>query len=88
MTPAHITPVLGRPLSYLVPSRKKLGESYLVDLTDYHGNGSCTCNDFSCRCVANMKKPHQLFTDATMCHHMRLAHVEFMGGVLDEILAK
>lgn len=69
-----ITPVHGRPLCYYVDSRKG-GEQHFVNLTDFDGNGSCTCGDFQCRVVANMKKPHELLTDATLCHHLRKSHL-------------
>lgn len=83
----NVTAIQGRPLCFLVGSRKGEGQ-HLVDLTDFNGNGSCTCGDFSCRVVANMKGPHEYFTDATMCFHIRAAHLEFISGVLEEILAK
>jgi hypothetical protein len=83
-----VTPVPFRPLVYHVASRKAGVAPHLVDLTDFNGNGSCTCGDWSCRCVANMKGAHELFTDATMCHHIRTAHMHFIGCVLDEILEK
>lgn len=82
-----VTPIHGRPLCYLVGSRK--GEAqYLCDLTQFNGNGHCTCNDFCCRVVANMKKPHELLTDDTLCFHLRRAHLHLMQGVLEEILAQ
>lgn len=68
-----VYPIKGRPLCYYVDSRSG-GEQKLCDLTDFNGNGSCTCGDFSCRVVANMKKPHELLTDATLCAHLRAAH--------------
>ena len=68
-----VYPVLGRPLCYLVDGSGVA--QYFVDLTEHGGNGHCVCGDFSCRCVANMKKPHELLTDATMCKHLRRAHL-------------
>jgi len=81
-----VTPVHGRPLAYLVSSRKTPGKQYLCDLTDHDGNGSCVCQDWSCRCVANLKRPHDLLTDATLCHHLRLAHLHNLSVQLDLIL--
>ncbi len=78
----QVYPVMGRPLCYLVNSRNTRGKTeeglpiqHFVDLTDFGGNGSCTCGDFQCRVVANMKKPHELLTDGTLCHHLRSAHL-------------
>lgn len=72
MTGVH--PVRGRPLCYLVDSRS--GDcQHFVDLTDFQGNGSCTCNDWSCRVVSNMKKPHDLLSNETLCFHLRRAHL-------------
>jgi uncharacterized membrane protein len=70
-----VTPVQGRPLCYLVKSRKGNGEHF-VDLTDFQGNGSCTCPDWACRVVANMKRPHELLSNETLCWHLRRAHLE------------
>lgn len=72
MTLVH--PVKGRPLCYYVDSRKG-GEQHFVDLTEHQGNGVCTCGDFSCRVVANMKKPHDLLSNETLCYHLRKAHL-------------
>ena len=82
-----VEPVYGRPLVYHVASRQRGVHPHLCDLNDFDGQGSCTCSDFCCRCVSNMKRPHEYFTDATMCHHLRKAHAHFMRGVLEEILA-
>lgn len=32
-----------------VPSRTKSGETYLIDISSYNGNGFCECTDFSTR---------------------------------------
>jgi hypothetical protein len=69
-----VYPIQGRPLCYYVDSRSG-GEQHFVNLTDHNGNGSCVCGDWSCRCVANMKKPHSLLSNETMCEHIRAAHL-------------
>lgn len=69
-----VTPVHNRTLCYLVKSRKGDAE-YFCDLTQFKGNGLCTCGDFSCRVVANMKKPHELLSNETLCWHLRQAHL-------------
>jgi len=71
----HVTPVFGRPLCYHVQSRSKPGECHFVDITNFDGSGSCTCGDWSCRCVANMKKPFKPLSDAVLCEHLRDAHL-------------
>lgn len=81
------TPVYGRPLCYYVPSRQGATDHF-VNLTDHQGNGSCTCGDFSCRVVANMKQPHELMTDATLCHHLREAHLFNLSVQLELIAAQ
>lgn len=82
-----IIPVNGRPLVYLVESRKG-GGTHLCDLTDFNGNGSCTCGDWSCRCVSNMKGPHELMTDATLCWHLRRAHLANLQVQVELALAQ
>jgi hypothetical protein len=79
-----VYPVNGRPLCYLVNSRTGDAQ-YFCDLTHFQGNGSCTCSDWGCRVVANMKKPHELLTDATLCYHLRRAHL-FNLGVQNECI--
>ncbi len=84
----NVIPVRGRPLCYLVGSRKTPDKEYLVDLTDFGGNGSCVCQDFSCRVVANMKRPHQWLTDATLCDHLRGAHLYNLGVQRELVLSQ
>lgn len=80
----HVHPVQGRPMCYQVDSRSG-GESYFVNLRDCDMNGSCTCQDWSCRCVANMKLPHEPLTDATWCWHLRQAQL-YNLRVQDEVV--
>lgn len=70
----NVYPVMGRPLVYLVDSRKGDGQ-YLCDLNELNGNGFCACPDFGCRVVANLKRPHKLLSDATLCEHLRASHL-------------
>lgn len=70
-----VTPIQGRPLVYRVASRSNPKVEYMCDLTMYDGNGWCACNDWACRCVANMKKPHELLSNETLCWHLRRAHL-------------
>ncbi len=81
-----VTPVPFRPLCYHVESNS--GQTYLCDLTQFNGNGSCTCSDWGCRCVANMKMPHSLLTDATLCKHLRGAHLYNLSVQLECILSQ
>ena len=78
-----VHPVHGRLLCYYVDSRSGGGQHF-VNLDDKDGNGSCTCGDWSCRCVANFKGEHELLTDAVTCHHIRRAHL-FNVNVMREI---
>lgn len=83
-----VTPVYGQVLCYHVGSRSRPGETHFVNLTDFNGNGSCTCGDWSCRCVANMKKPHALLTDATLCDHLRASHLYNLNIQLECLLSQ
>lgn len=83
----NVTPVYGRPLCYRVKSRKT-DDEYFCDLTAHNGNGFCTCDDYACRVVANMKRPHELLSNETLCWHLRQCHLHFMSGVLEEILSQ
>ena len=83
----HVHPVHGRPMCYHVESRT-MSVQYFCDLTDFQGNGSCGCQDWSCRCVANMKAPHELLTDATLCWHLRQAHLYNLAVQLEVVLAR
>jgi len=82
-----VYPIANRPLCYIVDSRRG-GEQYFCDLTQLQGNGQCTCPDWGCRVVSNLKKPHELLTDATLCFHLRKVHMHLMQGILEEILAQ
>jgi len=90
-----VYPVQGRPLCYLVDSRNRGGRTeeglsiqHLCDLTDFNGNGSCTCGDFQCRVVANMKKPHELLSNETLCWHLRRAHLANLAVQVELSLAQ
>jgi len=73
-----VYPIAGRPLCYYVDSRSGGGQHF-CDLTQHQGNGHCTCGDWSCRVVSNMKKPHALLTNETLCEHLRRAHIYNLG---------
>ncbi len=83
-----VTPVYGRPGCYYVDSRTPGTHPHFVNIFDFDGNGSCTCGDWSCRCVANMKGAHELLTDATLCHHLRKAHLYNLGVQRECVLAQ
>jgi len=83
-----VTPIFGQPLCYHVGSRSNPNQAHFVNLADFNGNGSCGCSDWSCRCVANMKRPHDLLTDATLCAHLRAAHLFNLSVQIECILAK
>jgi len=83
-----VYPVEGRPLVYRVASRTHPKVEYMCDLTALNGNGWCACNDWACRCVANMKKPHELLSNETLCYHLRRAHLYNLQVQLECILAQ
>lgn len=50
------TPIEGQPLCYQTTSSDDEHEPHLQDLKGYEGNGYCTCRDFQCRCIPNIKE--------------------------------
>ena len=90
------------PLRYNVPSNSKPNEPpYLVDISDYDGNGSCCCQHFLCRCEPLLRrhvtpkeavekkliklKVNRHVCDALRCEHLITARAQFCDDVLAEI---
>ena len=89
---------------YRVASRSNPHESYLVDLTDYSGNGTCQCKHFQCRLEPLLARmitpekavadrlvtllPKQQVEDALRCGHICEARNKFTTDVLNAINEK
>lgn len=84
----HVEPIKGEALRYRVRSASRTDLSYVVDLSEYQGNGQCTCPDFLCRREPNIKKGKPLYTRLTMCKHVMAARIDFLNTTLAAIAAK
>lgn len=89
--PPRVTPVPhDSPLRWLVPSATKPGESHLVELDTYAGNGRCSCPDFSCRMEPQVRADLRrgtpgAWTEKTRCKHIRLVRGFFLDRVISEM---
>jgi len=90
-------------IRYRVPSATNPHETYLVDLTDYRGNGSCQCKDFDCRLrpfLSRLVEPAEAGrqmpeirrgkdeADWLRCTHIIAARRKFTDEVLQRIAQK
>lgn len=91
-------------IEYRVPSRTNPHETYLVNLTDFFGNGRCNCKDFECRrqpLLSRMVKPEeaaaqgliklnagQKAEDCLRCAHIMEARRKFTDDVLHAVAEK
>jgi hypothetical protein len=89
---------------YHVPSSTRPLDNYLVELTDYAGNGSCQCEHFQTRLGPLLSRritPHQAIDrklvkvkktdhpeDALRCKHIIAARRQFTDEVLAAITRK
>lgn len=74
-------PVEGEEGRFLVQSESAEGEVHMVDLKENHGNGQCSCTDFTARCLPMYKKLGVVITNGrfrTRCKHIReiINHLE------------
>lgn len=84
LPPPRVTPVPhDSPLRWLVPSASKAGESHLVELDSYFGNGRCSCPDFTCRLEPEIRRAQGRGAgDRTRCKHIRLTRTHFLDRVI------
>ena len=64
------------PLRWRVPSSTRPRHSYIVDLSDYGGNGRCLCKDFTIRHEPEIKTGAPA-SNAHRCKHIKKARVRF-----------
>lgn len=78
---------------WVIPSRSDPHVTYVCELKDYGGNGSCACEDFSCRFAKLLAqgitpeealirklvklRPGYRRSDALRCFHLVEAHERF-----------
>lgn len=72
------------PLRWLVPSASRPGESHLVELDAYNGNGKCSCADFTCRHEA-LARTGQGGVAKTRCKHIKRARSALLDSLIKEI---
>lgn len=71
------------PLRWTVPSASKAGESHLVQLDSYGGNGGCSCPDFVCRLEPNLRRQTPPTpSEGTRCKHIRYVRSWFLDRVI------
>ena len=61
----------------------ELDRSYLVDLSEYSGNGFCGCEDFQFRCSPLLREGER--SESTRCKHIRAA-LYFLGDLTNKRL--
>lgn len=83
----RVQPVAGEALRYLVESWSNPKLPYLVDLSENHGNGACTCKDFQTRRQVAIREGHPLFTRETSCRHLIAARKHFTIQTLTDCAA-
>ena len=69
------------PLRYHVESWRSR-DPYLVDLTENQGNGECNCADFITRRNIAIRDGAELFSDKTMCVHIKACRRHFVNTTL------
>jgi hypothetical protein len=74
-------------LTYRVDSRSRPEVQHAVDLGEWGGNGSCTCEHFQFRLAPHLRigAPPQ---DALRCDHIMEARQRLVDDVIVRILAK
>lgn len=92
MTPAvqlhTVTPIVGECLRYYVSSATNPNAPHMVDLSENHGNGACSCRDWITRRNPAIKAGAPLFTRATSCRHVLAARRYFTIATLTEMAAR
>ena len=83
----RVQPVAGEALRYFVESWSNPKLPYLVDLSENHGNGACTCKDFQTRRQVAIREGHPLFTRETSCRHLIAARKHFTIRTLTDCAA-
>ena len=83
----RVQEVAGEALRYLVESWSDPKRPYLVDLSENHGNGACTCKDFVTRRQVNIREGADLFTRDTSCRHLVAARKHFTIQTLTQVSA-
>ncbi len=80
-TKRDVAEIPGEPLRYRVQSLRSR-DPHLVDLTENKGNGECDCADFITRRNIAIRDGADLFTDRTMCIHIKEARIHFLNTTL------
>jgi hypothetical protein len=83
-----IEAVDNEPGRFRVPSTNPKIGCYMVDLSDNHGNGACSCVDYMTRRLPAIRQGKPLFTRATSCIHLVRARNLFCTTVLRAFAAK
>lgn len=70
-----VKPIEGELWRFHVQSRREPDRFYLVDLTDYDGNGQCACENFQIRLRPDIENAN---VTPLRCHHIDAARKHFM----------
>jgi hypothetical protein len=75
------------PLRYFVPSESLPGVEYLVEVDAFGGIGCCTCKDFTCRRIANIKDGSAKSNPpAARCKHIEYARDHLLQKLIDALV--
>lgn len=81
----NIEPIVGEVLRYRVRSESKPAHSYIVDLSENQGSGSCFCTDYQTRRVPAIKAGMPAFSREVSCKHIIAARTYFTQTTLKEM---
>ena len=82
-----IQPITGEAMRYLCESWSQRRAPYMVDLSEHHGNGACSCADYIARRAPAIRQGAELFTRATSCRHLIAVRKYWAMTTLREIAA-
>lgn len=84
---AGVSPVPGEVLRYRVKSRSRPWRLHLVDLSEFKGNGQCTCEHFEIRCMPKLiagASPDPILE----CYHIRQAKRQLVYDIAATVNTK
>jgi hypothetical protein len=91
--PGDVDPVAGEPLRYMVRSRTRRGQKFLVDLGEWGAHGICSCEHFEYRLLPQLRADRDAGAVLVYrrCWHIRQAldfHAALSVRVIAATLAK
>jgi hypothetical protein len=81
----EVTPITGEPTRFFVAS-DSVAEPHLVDLSEYQGNGACSCEQFQFRLQGTLDTGGRDWSEkqSLRCKHLRRAILTYALMKLEE----